>query len=53
MVNDKIEVFTWVCSECGREIKSLYKNQFDYLKQQHIESHERKNNKKEEDDGQK
>lgn len=44
-MTNKIEVFTWTCSECGKDIKSLYKNQFDYLKQQHIESHERKNNK--------
>ncbi len=32
------EVLKWVCPKCEKEIKSLYKNQFEYNKKQHEES---------------
>ncbi len=35
------KLFEWKCPDCGREISSTHKGQFDYNKEQHIESHKR------------
>ena len=35
------EVLEWKCSKCGKEIKSLYKEQFEVNKEQHILAHKR------------
>lgn len=35
------KLFEWKCPECGREISSTHKGQFEYNKEQHIESHKR------------
>lgn len=38
-----IKLMEWKCPECGRKIYSVHNNQFEYNKEQHIKSHERKN----------
>ena len=41
-----VKIYEWTCPECEKEIKSIWKNQFKYNKEQHIEFHKRR--KKEE-----
>jgi hypothetical protein len=36
----ELKIIKWKCSKCGKEIKSLYKNQFSFWKKQHELSHE-------------
>ena len=33
-----LQGYQWKCKRCGREIKSFYKNQFEYNKRLHEES---------------
>jgi len=35
------EVFEWKCPECNKIVKSLYKEQFEVNKEQHILMHKR------------
>jgi len=35
-------IYEWTCPECGKKIESIYENQFEYNKQQHIDYHKRK-----------
>jgi len=35
------ELFEWKCPECGKEISSTHKGQFDYNKKLHIEKHKK------------
>lgn len=41
------KIYKKTCPECGKEISSLNKGQFEYNYQQHIDSHKRKEKKKE------
>ena len=43
------EILKYICPNCGKEIKSLYQKQFDFLKAQHVLSHEMKKEEKKED----
>jgi len=36
-----VKIFKWKCPECGKEIHSTYEEQFNYNKEQHIQSHKR------------
>jgi len=36
-----IKVYEWECPICRRIIHSTYKKQFDYNKEQHLDSHKR------------
>jgi len=35
------EIYEWTCPECDKIIKSIYKKQFEYNKEQHINSHKK------------
>jgi len=37
-----VKVYEWTCPVCRKKIRSIWKNQFDYNKEQHIGFHERK-----------
>jgi len=37
-----MDVLKWKCPKCGKVIESLYPNQFEYNKKQHIASHKRR-----------
>ena len=39
------QLFEWKCPECGKEISSTHKGQFDYNKKLHIDSHKRNTSK--------
>jgi len=41
-------IFSKKCEECGKEISSLSESQFNYNYEQHIKSHERRENNKDE-----
>ena len=44
MINKKI-IFNWKCPVCSKEIESLYKDQFEYNKEQHKQKHKKKEGK--------
>jgi len=43
------KVFEWSCPKCNKVIKSLYEKQFNFIKAQHVLSHEMKKEEKKED----
>lgn len=38
-----IKCLSWNCPKCGLKIESIWENQFQHNKRQHIEKHEREN----------
>ena len=41
--NKTDEVLKWKCPLCGKELKSLYKKQFEWLVEQHKLKHKKEN----------
>lgn len=35
------KILKWVCPECGKDISSIYKNQFEFNKEAHLLSHKK------------